>query len=116
VKVWDYASHDHVNSGTQFCGIFMGDHSKCGINTMFNTGTVVGVSANIFGAGFTPTHIPSFTWGGIDENKNYNVDVAIKVARTVMARRGVELDPRGERVMRDVFEMTVPDRQEIMAG
>lgn len=116
VKVWDYATGDYVNSGTQFCGLFMGDHSKCGINTMFNTGTVVGVSANIFGAGFTPTHIPSFTWGGIEESKEYNVDVAIKVARAVMARRHVELDAESEKILRHVFKITAEDRSKALAS
>jgi len=116
VKVWDYATQDYINSGTQFCGLFMGDHSKCGINTMFNTGTVVGVSANVFGAGFTSTHIPSFTWGGIDESKEYNVDVALKVARAVMARRDVELDEATEQILRHVFEITARDRKATVVG
>ena len=64
VKLWNYKTEKFKKTGTQFCGLIMADHSKCGINTMFNTGTVVGVSANIFGSGFPRNIIPSFSWGG----------------------------------------------------
>lgn len=115
VKVWDYTTNEYVSSGTQFCGLFMADHSKCGINTMFNTGTVAGVSANIFGAGFPATHIPSYTWGGVGSSKEYNIDVAVKVARSVMSRRHIDLDDASESILRHVFEMTRAHRENALA-
>lgn len=87
VDIYDYAEKKYKGSGLQFCGLFMGDHSKCGINTMFNTGTVVGVSANIFGAGFPPKFIPSFSWGGFDRNIAFRIDKALELALRVMERR-----------------------------
>jgi UDP-N-acetylglucosamine diphosphorylase/glucosamine-1-phosphate N-acetyltransferase len=87
VDIYDYAEKKYKGSGLQFCGLFMGDHSKCGINTMFNTGTVVGVSANIFGAGFPPKFIPSFSWGGFDRNIAFRIDKAVELTLRVMERR-----------------------------
>jgi len=87
VKIWSEAAGRLVSTGLQFCGLLMGDHSKCGINTMFNTGTVVGVSCNIFGAGFPEKHLPSFTWGGVPEQTVYRLDKAIETANRMMARR-----------------------------
>jgi hypothetical protein len=84
----------------------MGDHSKCAINTMFNTGTVVGVNANIYGAGFPRNFIPSFSWGGSQGFKEYRVDKALEVARKVMKRRNLELDETQERILREVFNRT----------
>ena len=89
VKVWSYAKEQEVNTGLQFCGLMMGDHSKCGINTMFNTGTVVGVSANIFGAGFPPKHIPSFSWGGAEEMVDFDFEKALEVVARMMERRHI---------------------------
>lgn len=91
VRVWNYAEKSNVGTGLQFCGLFMGDHSKCGINTMFNTGTVVGVFANIFGAGFPAKHIPSFTWGMAEGGERFLLDKALELAERVMARRNVTL-------------------------
>lgn len=91
VKLWNYTQQKFESSGTQFCGLMMGDHSKCGINTMFNTGTVVGVSANIFGAGFPRTIIPSFSWGGAAGITDYKIDKAFDVMERVMQRRGLAL-------------------------
>lgn len=90
VRLWNYPQQRFVSTGLQFCGLIMGDHSKCGINTMFNTGTVVGVSANIFGAGFPRNFIPSFSWGGASGFVDYNIKNVFDVAEKVMARRGVE--------------------------
>ena len=87
VTVWDAVAEDFVPSGRQFAGLFMGDHSKCSINTMFNTGTVVGVFCNLFGSGFPPRHVPSFAWGGADGLAAYRTDKAFRVAEAVMARR-----------------------------
>lgn len=92
VRVWSMAKGTFVKTGLQFCGLIMGDHSKCGINTMFNTGTVVGVSANIFGSGFPRNYIPSFSWGGAAGFTEYKIDKALKTASLVMERRGITLD------------------------
>jgi len=90
----------------QFCGLIMGDHSKCGINTMFNTGTVVGVSANIFGAGFPRNFIPSFSWGGASGFSTYNTDKAFEVAEIVMGRRGVNFDEQEKYILSHIFDLT----------
>ncbi len=95
-----------VDTGTMFVGLTMGDHSKSGINTMFNTGTVVGISSNIFGGGFPPKYIPSFAWGGADGFKPYDLEKSITVARTVMGRRKVQLTPAEEKLLRQVHGMT----------
>ncbi|MDX1418684.1 MAG: putative sugar nucleotidyl transferase [Rubricoccaceae bacterium] len=91
VTVYDAVAGDFVGSGSQFVGLFMGDHSKCSINTMFNTGTVVGVFCNLFGSGFPPRHVPSFAWGGAEGLVPYRVEKALRVAEAVMARRDVPL-------------------------
>ncbi|MDG1160738.1 MAG: GlmU family protein, partial [Flavobacteriaceae bacterium] len=91
VKLWNYENERFTNTGLQFCGLIMGDHSKCGINTMFNTGTVVGVSANIFGSGFPRNFIPSFSWGGAAGFTIYQMKKVIEVAKVVMKRRDLEL-------------------------
>ena len=92
VKTWSYANNSFVDSGTQFCGLIMGDHSKTGINTMFNTGTGVGVFCNIFGSGYQRNFIPSFSWGGTQGFKLYNKKRLLKVAEAVLHRRGLVLD------------------------
>jgi UDP-N-acetylglucosamine diphosphorylase/glucosamine-1-phosphate N-acetyltransferase len=91
VKVWNYPSASFIDSGNQFCGLIMGDHSKCAINTMFNTGTVVGVCTNIFGAGFPPGFVPSFSWGGADGFAAYKMEKVLETANLVMERRGLKL-------------------------
>ena len=105
VKVWSYAEKTIVGTGLQFCGLFMGDHSKCGINTMFNTGTVVGVFANIFGAGFPAKHIPSFTWGMPEEGTLFLPDKAIELAERVMARRNVMLSDADRELVSQLYLM-----------
>lgn len=104
VKLWDYESGRFKNTGLQFCGLIMGDHSKCGINTMFNTGTVVGVSANIFGAGFPRNFVASFTWGGASGVITYKLDKVFEVAEKVMQRRGIELSEDDKNILTTVFE------------
>lgn len=99
-----------VDSGERFVGLIMGDHSKSAIGTTFNTGTVVGSCCNIFGPGFPPKSVPSFSWGGADGFVPYEVDKCIRVARTVMKRRGVDLQPDDEKAMRDLFDATVAER------
>lgn len=106
VKLWDYETERFVNTGLQFCGLMMGDHSKCGINTMFNTGTVVGVSANIFGAGFPRNYIPNFTWGGAQGTQIYLPKKAFETAKIVMARRNVEFTSQEEAILTHVFNET----------
>jgi UDP-N-acetylglucosamine diphosphorylase/glucosamine-1-phosphate N-acetyltransferase len=89
VKVWDMAQNDWQATGLQFCGLLMGDHSKAGINTMFNTGTVTGFCANIFDGGFPPKYIPSYSWGGQKNAPKFELDKAIEVATRVFERRGI---------------------------
>ena len=105
VKIWNYGIKDYVATGLTFCGLIMGDHSKCGINTMFNTGTVVGVNANIFGAGFPPTHVPSFSWGGGEGFTTYKLQNAFDVAARVFERRGMIFDEQEQKILTHIFEM-----------
>jgi UDP-N-acetylglucosamine diphosphorylase/glucosamine-1-phosphate N-acetyltransferase len=100
-----------VDSGSLFVGLFMGDHSKTGINTMFNTGTVVGVMSNVFGAGYPPKYIPSFAWGGAEGLVEHQIERALETARRVMARRKKELFPEEEQVLREVFKRTAHERE-----
>jgi UDP-N-acetylglucosamine diphosphorylase/glucosamine-1-phosphate N-acetyltransferase len=104
VKVWDYGSDSFQDSGLQFCGLIMGDHSKSGINTMFNTGTVVGVSANIYGAGYPRNFIPSFSWGGTAGFTTYKTDKAIETAAVVMQRKGVQMSDLDESIFKHIFQ------------
>lgn len=106
VKIWSEEKQQLVDTGLQFCGLLMGDHSKCGINTMFNTGTVVGVSANIFGAGFPDKYIPSFTWGACDSSSVYQFDKAMETAKRVMERRGKQLSNAENAMLRHLFNTT----------
>lgn len=103
VEVWNYAREASVDSGLTFCGLFMGDHAKCGINTMFNTGTVVGVSANVFGGDFPPKFIPSFSWGGSAWLRTFTLEKAYEVAERVMSRRGKKLSFTDKEILRHVF-------------
>jgi UDP-N-acetylglucosamine diphosphorylase/glucosamine-1-phosphate N-acetyltransferase len=111
VKIWSYPLQRFVPTGLQFCGLIMGDHSKCGINTMFNTGTVVGVSANIFGAGFPRNFIPSFTWGGPQGTTEYQLEKAAETAKLMMARRNKKFDGVEQNIFNKVFELTKSFRQ-----
>jgi len=106
VKLWSYEKEGFVKTGLQFCGLIMGDHSKCAINTMFNTGTVVGVSANIFGSGFPRNFVPSFTWGGAQGFTTYITKKAFETARIAMSRRSVVFDEVEARILESVFEQT----------
>ncbi|MEQ3657016.1 MAG: GlmU family protein [Dokdonia sp.] len=112
VRLWDYQSEGFARTGLQFCGLMMGDHSKCGINTMFNTGTVVGVSANIFGSGFPRKFIPSFSWGGSAGLTTYKTAKAFEVAKVVMARRKITFDKTTEAILQQVFEDTATYRRD----
>lgn len=106
VKLWNYEKEKFVNTGLTFCGLIMGDHSKCGINTMFNTGTVVGVFANIFGAGFPRNFVPSYSWGGAHGFTTYKLTDAFDVAKRVMERRHVEFTETDKKILTHVFEIT----------
>jgi UDP-N-acetylglucosamine diphosphorylase/glucosamine-1-phosphate N-acetyltransferase len=106
VKIWNYPKGRFIHTGLQFCGLIMGDHSKCGINTMFNTGTVVGVSANIFGSGFPRNFIPSFTWGGADGMTTYKMDKVLETAKLVMERRDQELDEDDRAILNHIFDFS----------
>jgi len=106
VKLWSYETEGFAKTGLQFCGLMMGDHSKCGINTMFNTGTVVGVSANIFGSGFPRNFVPSFSWGGAAGFTTYITKKAFETAKLVMGRRNIEFDETEAAILEHVFEET----------
>ena len=106
VRLWDYKTEGFAKTGLQFCGLMMGDHSKCGINTMFNTGTVVGVSANIFGSGFPRNFVPSFSWGGSKGFVTYKTNKAFEVAEVVMKRRKEEFTEIDKAILTHVFEET----------
>lgn len=104
VKLWNYESERFQPTGLKFCGLIMGDHSKCGINTMFNTGTVVGVSANIFGSGFPRNFIPSFSWG--NTKTNFALDKALEVATNVLERRDKELTAEDTEILSHIYNET----------
>jgi len=106
IKLWNYEKNGFKNSGKQFCGMMMGDHSKSGINTMFNTATVVGVSANIYGGGFPRNFIPSFSWGGSEKWIDYRFDKAMEVAEKVMARRNIPLSEEDKSILKHISEIT----------
>ncbi len=112
VKLWSYETESFDKTGLQFCGLMMGDHSKSGINTMFNTGTVVGVSTNIFGSGFPRNFVPSFSWGGASGFTTYITKKAFETARIVMARRQVEFSAQDEKILTHVFEATKQYRKD----
>jgi UDP-N-acetylglucosamine diphosphorylase/glucosamine-1-phosphate N-acetyltransferase len=103
VRVWDYLAADYVDSHQQFCGTFIGDHTKTSIGTMINTGTVMGVSANVFGPGLTPKFIPSFTWGGVLEKQIYDVNRAIPDAGKMMSRRNMILSPEDSGILEYLY-------------
>jgi len=106
VRLWNYEKERFIKTGLQFCGLIMGDHSKCAINTMFNTGTVIGVNANIFGGGFPRNFIPSFSWGGAQGFTIYGLDKALEVAEKVMERRNKILDDKEKKILNYIFEKT----------
>ena len=112
VKLWNYEMERFKKTGLQFCGLIMGDHSKCGINTMFNTGTMVGVSANIFGSGFPRNFIPSFSWGGASGFSIYKLPKVFEVADKVFARRKLKFDKIEQDILNHVYDMTKRYRKE----
>jgi len=110
VRLWSYGKQTFVSTNQQFCGLIMGDHSKCAINTMFNTGTVVGVNANIFGSGFQRNFIPSFIWGGTAGHANYDLKKALEVAELVYARRNRVLDEVERELLASVYTITLKNK------
>ena len=107
VRLWNYKTEGFARTGLQFCGLMMGDHSKCGINVMFNTGTVVGVNANIFGSGFPRNFIPSYSWGGATAGyTTFRTNKAFEVATAMMKRRNMEFNAIEARILEHVFEFT----------
>ena len=107
VKLWSHAEKSFKNTGLQFCGLMMGDHSKSGISTMFNTGTVVDVCANIFGGGLPPTYIPSFAWGGAQGFTIYKIEKALETINKVMSRRNADFSEDDKDILLHLFKETV---------
>jgi UDP-N-acetylglucosamine diphosphorylase/glucosamine-1-phosphate N-acetyltransferase len=106
VKLWSYETERFAKTGLQFCGLIMGDHSKCGINTMFNTGTIIGVSANIFGGNFPRNVIPSFSWGGSGGFSTYVMNKVNEVATVVMKRKHIDYDDQEKKILQHIFDET----------
>lgn len=104
VSTYSYEVGAEVKTDIQFMGLVMGDHSKCGINTMFNTASVVGVSSNVYGSDFPSKYIPSFSWGGSSGLENYRFEKAIESANQMMARRGKSLSPEEIEILRHIAE------------
>lgn len=111
VKLWDYEQRAYRNTGLQFCGLIMADHVKCGINTMFNTGTVVGVGSNVFGGGYPPNFIPDFSWGGTNETEIYKLNKMFDTTEKVFERRNIELNQIEKDILAKIFELTEIYRQ-----
>jgi len=110
VKLWNYRTGRFEKTGLTFCGLMMGDHSKCGINTMFNTGTVVGVAANIFGTGFPRQFVPSFAWGGAHGFETFKIDKAIHTAKAMCSRRNYDFNEMEQEILHSVFEQSAKYR------
>ena len=106
VKTWSYKKNGFADTGLQFCGLAMGDHSKTGINTMLNTGTVIGVGCNVFGAGYPRTFIPSFSWGGSGGRMIHKLNKFFETAQIVMERRNIELSDQEKAILSHIFEET----------
>ena len=111
IKMYQAETKKHIKSGKIFCGLLMGDHSKTGIHTAFDTATVVGAFCNIFGASTPPKHIPSFSWGGSEGFAEHRLEQAITTARKVLSRRGIELTPTKESEIVQLFSSTEGDRK-----
>lgn len=114
VKIFNYLQDKMINTGLQFCGMIMGDHSKSGINTMFNTGTVTGVATNIFGAGFPDKHIPSFTWGEANKLQYYQIEKLFTTANEMMRRRNTEMTEKDKNILQKINEITKYHREKFL--
>ncbi len=109
-KLWNHAAEGFVDTGLQFCGLMMGDHSKCSINTMFNTATVVDVCTNVFGEGFPRNYVPSFAWGGSKGFTTHQLDKALETATRVLARRSISLTDVDKNILLQVYQSTASSR------
>ena len=107
VKRWCYESGDFKATGLQFCGLIMGDHSKCAINTMFNTGSTVGVNSNVFTSKFPPKYVPSFAWLGDNKSQRYEIEKSKEVAKEVMKRRKVEFTAAHSALFEAIYKMAI---------
>jgi len=105
IKIWDYEAQNYINTGLQFCGLMMGDFSKSAINTQFNTGTVVGVCANVFDPGFPPKFIPSFSWGGGENSERFELKKAYEAAEKMMERRKKMLKKEEKKVLEYIYKL-----------
>jgi len=111
VKLWNYPAEGFRKTGLQFCGLILGDHTKVGINSMFNTGTVVGVAANIFGTGFPRNFVPSFAWGGASGFSTFRTSKAFDMMERVMARRKKDFTVQDRLILLRIFEDTAKYRR-----
>lgn len=111
VRLWSYPERTFVPTGQQFCGLIMGDHTKCGINTSFNTGTVVGVNVNVYGPGFQRNFIPSFSWGGTSGFTHYDLNKAFEVARVVYERRNKDFDQIDQDILESIYQQTFKNKK-----
>ena len=112
VRVWNYPEERFIDTKLQFCGLIMGDHSKSAINTMFNTGTVVGVSSNVFGSGFPKNFLPSFSWGGVNKIITYRTNKAIETAELVFSRKDIFFSEEDIKIFEYIFEETSKYRRD----
>ena len=101
-----------IDTGSRFLGVLIGDHAKTAIGTMFNTGTIVGFSSNIFGSGFPPKYIPSFSWGGSENISTYKINKSIETAKVVMERRNLDLLTEDEKLFEEIYNFTSVERKE----
>jgi UDP-N-acetylglucosamine diphosphorylase/glucosamine-1-phosphate N-acetyltransferase len=110
IKIWNYGKGGFVDSGLMFCGLMFGDHSKCGINVMFNSGTIVGVSSSVFGSGYPRNFIPSFAWGGAQGFTTYQIKKAFETVAKAMERRGLELNDIDKEILTTIFNQSTQYR------
>ena len=103
VKLWNYRKKRFLDTGLQFCGLIMGDHSKTAINTQLNTGTVVGVAANIFKSGFPPNLVDSFSWGGMKGDEKFKLEKSYEVAEKAMERRKIAITEMDKDILKYIY-------------
>lgn len=107
IKIWDYTTETYIDTGLQFFGLVMGDYSKTAINSQFNTGTIIGVSANVFESGFPPKYIPSFSWGGGVDSERFDLEKSFESASKMMERRKKILTEKDKKILQDIFSQTI---------
>ena len=111
-----YVEGESIDTGSMFCGLLMGDHSKTGINSMINTGSHVGVACNLFGSEFPPKFVPSFSWGGAKGMEDHKLEKAIETAQRVMSRRDVTMTDSMAELFKTVFEKTANERKKVFSS